>query len=111
MAEGFGQSESSVLIANFPWDPPKPGSMGKPAPLYGIDLIRSQIMLRATTPALALPAWVESSAIPVGCLFMLVRVLQFVRQLSDESDGAATCLRLGQFATQNLPDPGGVHAR
>lgn len=45
--------------------------------VYGIDLIRSQIMLNATTPALALPAWVESSAIPVGCVFMLVRVLQF----------------------------------
>jgi Acyl-coenzyme A synthetases/AMP-(fatty) acid ligases len=39
MAEGFGQSESSVLIANFPWFEPKPGSMGKPAPLYDIDLI------------------------------------------------------------------------
>lgn len=39
MYEGFGQSESTVLIANFPWFPPKPGSMGKPAPLYNIDLI------------------------------------------------------------------------
>ena len=41
MAEGFGQSESSVLIANFPWFAPRPGSMGKPAPLYDIDLINS----------------------------------------------------------------------
>jgi acetyl-CoA synthetase len=39
MHEGFGQSETSVLIANFPWFEPKPGSMGKPAPLYGIDLV------------------------------------------------------------------------
>jgi len=39
MYEGFGQSESTVLIANFPWFKPKPGSMGKPAPLYEIDLI------------------------------------------------------------------------
>jgi len=38
MHEGFGQSESTVLIANFPWFKPKPGSMGKPAPLYDIDL-------------------------------------------------------------------------
>ncbi len=44
---------------------------------YGIDLIQSQILLKATTPALALPAWVESSAIPVGCVLILVRVLQF----------------------------------
>ena len=39
MHEGFGQSESTVLIANFPWFKPKPGSMGKPAPLYGVDLV------------------------------------------------------------------------
>ncbi|MCL2031331.1 MAG: AMP-binding protein [Oscillospiraceae bacterium] len=39
LTEGFGQSESSVLIANFPWFEPRPGSMGKPAPLYGIDLV------------------------------------------------------------------------
>ncbi|KAI4452965.1 acyl-coenzyme a synthetase [Holotrichia oblita] len=39
--EGFGQSESSVLIANFEWFEPKPGSMGKPSPLYNIDIIDS----------------------------------------------------------------------
>ena len=39
MHEGFGQSESTVLIANFPWFEPKPGSMGKPSPIYDIDLI------------------------------------------------------------------------
>ena len=39
LAEGFGQSESSVLIASFPWFEPKPGSMGKPAPLYDVDLV------------------------------------------------------------------------
>jgi len=37
--EGFGQTESSVLLANFPWIEIKPGSMGKPSPLYHIDLI------------------------------------------------------------------------
>jgi acetyl-CoA synthetase len=37
--EGFGQSESSVLAAVFKWLPVKPGSMGKPAPLYGINLL------------------------------------------------------------------------
>ncbi|MDL2233538.1 AMP-binding protein, partial [Ruminococcaceae bacterium OttesenSCG-928-L11] len=42
MREGFGQSESSVLIANFPWFAPKPGSMGKPSPLYDIDLINAE---------------------------------------------------------------------
>ncbi len=39
LCEGFGQSEGSVLIANFPWFEPVPGSMGKPSPLYDIQLI------------------------------------------------------------------------
>jgi len=42
MYEGFGQSESTVLIANFPWFKPKPGSMGKPAPLYDIDIVDAE---------------------------------------------------------------------
>ncbi|HHT77602.1 MAG TPA: AMP-binding protein [Clostridiaceae bacterium] len=37
--EGFGQTETSVLCASFPWDAPRPGSMGKPAPLYKLDII------------------------------------------------------------------------
>lgn len=36
--EGFGQSETSVLLANYGWFDVKPGSMGKPSPLYGIEL-------------------------------------------------------------------------
>ena len=39
LCEGFGQSESSVLVANFQWSKPIPGSMGKPSPLYNIQLI------------------------------------------------------------------------
>lgn len=39
--EGFGQSESSVMLANFKWFDPIPGSTGKPSPLYNIELIDS----------------------------------------------------------------------
>ncbi|MCL2088791.1 MAG: AMP-binding protein [Oscillospiraceae bacterium] len=39
LCEGFGQSESTVMLANFDGFTPRPGSMGKPAPLYDIDLI------------------------------------------------------------------------
>jgi len=42
MHEGFGQSESTVLIANFEWFEPRPGSMGKPAPLYDVDLVDAE---------------------------------------------------------------------
>jgi acetyl-CoA synthetase len=37
--EGFGQSETSVMAANFKWLDVKPGSMGKPSPLFGLELL------------------------------------------------------------------------
>ncbi len=40
--EGFGQTESVVMIANYPWMEPRPGSMGKPAPCYDIDIINDE---------------------------------------------------------------------
>jgi len=39
LMEGFGQTETVVLVANFPWMEPKPGSMGKPTPGYDIDIV------------------------------------------------------------------------
>lgn len=40
LTEGYGQSESTVMVANYEWFEPKPGSMGKPSPLYDIVLMR-----------------------------------------------------------------------
>lgn len=41
--KALDRANSSVLIANFsPWITPKPGSTGKPSPLYDIDLINSE---------------------------------------------------------------------
>ena len=37
--EGFGQSESTVMLANFRGMTPKPGSMGKPSPAFPIELV------------------------------------------------------------------------
>ncbi len=39
IAEGFGQTEGPVILANFGWDPVKPGSTGKPSPLYDLHLL------------------------------------------------------------------------
>lgn len=39
ITEGFGQSETSVILANYPWFPVKPGSTGKPSPLYDLDIV------------------------------------------------------------------------
>jgi acetyl-CoA synthetase len=37
--EGFGQSETSVMAAAFKWLSVRPGSMGKPAPLFRLNLL------------------------------------------------------------------------
>lgn len=42
LREGFGQTEGTVLIANFKWLEPSAGSTGKPSPLYNIHLINSE---------------------------------------------------------------------
>ncbi len=39
--EGFGQSESTMIIGNLVGAPHKIGSMGKPAPIYNVELIDS----------------------------------------------------------------------
>ena len=37
--EGFGQSESTMIIGNLTGAPHKIGSMGKPAPIYNVELL------------------------------------------------------------------------
>lgn len=39
LREGFGQTETPVIFANFPFFDVRPGSMGKPNPCFDIDLI------------------------------------------------------------------------
>jgi acetyl-CoA synthetase len=40
--DGFGQTETTLLVGNFPGQTVKPGSMGKPAPGYTIDLLDTE---------------------------------------------------------------------
>lgn len=37
--EGYGQTETTLLVATFPFMEPKPGSIGKPVPGYTIHLL------------------------------------------------------------------------
>ncbi|OGW46462.1 MAG: acyl-CoA synthetase [Nitrospirae bacterium GWC2_57_9] len=37
--EGYGQTESTVLVANYPFMKVKPGSMGKPVPDLTVDIL------------------------------------------------------------------------
>ncbi|MBE6903231.1 MAG: acetyl-CoA synthetase [Ruminococcaceae bacterium] len=39
LREGFGQTETPVIVACFPWFEPRPGSMGKPSPILNAKLI------------------------------------------------------------------------
>ena len=38
--EGFGQTETPLTIANLTGSTPRPGSMGKPVPLYNVEIQR-----------------------------------------------------------------------
>ena len=42
LMEGFGQTETTLVIANLVGTEPKPGSMGKPNPQFDVDLINSE---------------------------------------------------------------------
>jgi len=42
LMEGFGQTETIVTLATYPWIEPKPGSMGKPSPEYTIELLNAE---------------------------------------------------------------------
>jgi len=41
LMEGFGQTETVLQLANLVGSTPKPGSMGKPSPLYDISVVDS----------------------------------------------------------------------
>lgn len=42
LMEGFGQTETTLTIATYPFCNPKPGSMGLKGPVYDIDLINAE---------------------------------------------------------------------
>ncbi|MBQ5314718.1 MAG: AMP-binding protein [Oscillospiraceae bacterium] len=44
IASGFGQTEGTVLVAEFPWFEKRPGSLGKPSPIYNIQLLNADGM-------------------------------------------------------------------
>mgnify|MGYP004502095029 FL=1 len=41
LMEGFGQTETTLTVANLRGMIPKPGSMGKPNPMYDVDIVDS----------------------------------------------------------------------
>ncbi len=49
LMEGFGQTETTLTLATFPWMKPKPGSMGKPNPQYEVALLKNDGSLEPVT--------------------------------------------------------------
>jgi acetyl-CoA synthetase len=43
LMEGYGQTECTLAIATYPWMEPKPGSMGKPSPMYDMDIVTDEL--------------------------------------------------------------------
>jgi len=43
LMEGYGQTECTLAIATYPWMAPKPGSMGKPSPMYDMDIVDDEL--------------------------------------------------------------------
>lgn len=39
LMEGFGQTETTLTVANLYWMEPRPGSMGLPSPAYHVDIV------------------------------------------------------------------------
>lgn len=39
LKEGFGQTETTLVLATTTWMKPRPGSMGKPSPAYSVDIV------------------------------------------------------------------------
>ncbi len=42
LMEGFGQTETTLTVATYPFLNPKPGSMGRKGPEYDIDLVNAE---------------------------------------------------------------------
>ncbi|MCL2382079.1 MAG: AMP-binding protein [Treponema sp.] len=40
LREGYGQTELTLTLCNFPWQEPRPGSLGRPSAGYDVDLLK-----------------------------------------------------------------------
>ena len=84
IAEGFGQSEGPVILANFPWIPIRPGSTGKPSPLYDIRLINEEGKLCADGEEGEITIAGLDEYMPVGLFTGYMGDDCIVRRIADE---------------------------
>jgi acetyl-CoA synthetase len=93
--DGFGQTESSVQIANTPGQPVKPGSMGRPLPGFEVELID--------------PATGEPSEEGEICLKMDPRPVGLMVGYADDAERTADVMHDGYYHTGDVGrrDPDG----
>ncbi len=85
--DGFGQTETSVLVANTPGQPVKPGSMGRPLPGFGIALVDA-----AGVPSDEGEICVDLSRRPVGLM----------AGYADDEERTADAMRDGFYHTGDV---------
>ncbi len=44
--------------------------------VYGIEMVQGQMMMGSTTPVLQMPQYVQGLSIPVGAVFIVIRLIQ-----------------------------------
>ncbi len=66
LMEGFGQTESTLTVANFVGMNPKPGSMGKPSPLYDVDIVDADGKSCKTGETGEIVAYLKDKKAPCG---------------------------------------------
>lgn len=86
--DGFGQTETTILLGNFPGRPVRPGSMGMPAPGFEVVLVDEQLQ--------ALPAGVEGE---IAVRVRPVRPLGLFVEYLDNSEENARKFRGDYYLT------------
>ncbi|WP_156756239.1 AMP-binding protein [Actinokineospora pegani] len=86
--DGFGQTETSVLIANTPGQPVKPGSMGRPLPGFDIALVD--------------PATGERADEGEICVVLDPRPVGLMTGYADDDERTAEAMREGVYHTGDV---------
>ncbi|GLW94098.1 AMP-binding protein [Actinokineospora globicatena] len=86
--DGFGQTETSVQVANTPGQPVKPGSMGRPLPGFTIDLVD--------------PATGEPGDEGEICVALADRPVGLMTGYANDGDRTADAMRDGRYHTGDV---------
>lgn len=44
--------------------------------IHGMDMVKTQMLYKQITPVLGMPEWISGISIPIGAMFIIVRVIQ-----------------------------------